>query len=335
MKIGFIGLGRMGRAMVEHLLESGIDVVVYNRSREKVDELVKEYEVRRKKYELRIDNNKKIHNSIRQLADILHNSIGNLTPSYTISEFVSKLDSPRIIWLMVPHGAPVDEMIGQLLEAGIVADDIVIDGGNSFYKDSIRRYQLLKEKRIHFLDVGTSGGLSGARYGACLMIGGEKEIYEKLIPLFQSLVGKIGAYTYFGESGAGHFVKMVHNGVEYGMLQSIGEGFEMLEKGPYKLDLYAVARNWTAGSVVRGWLMELLGKALQVDPKLDSIEGTIGGGETGEWSVKTAKELNVETPVIQSSLDTRKKSLAHPTFSGKVIAALRREFGGHEVKKNK
>lgn len=341
-KIGFIGLGRMGKAMVEHILEEGVEVVVYNRSREKVDDLLKEYEARSKKHEVGTKDNKKIHNS----KFIIHTSSGKLIPSFTISEFVSKLDSPRVIWLMVPHGVPVDEMIDQLLQAGVETDDIVIDGGNSFYKDSIRRYQLLKDKGIHFLDIGTSGGLQGAAHGACLMIGGDKSIYTKVRPLLEIIAKPKGTVTHFGPSGSGHFVKMVHNGVEYGMLQAIGEGFEILSKGmpipePFargplaktgRIDLYQVAANWNKGSVVRGWLMELLEEALQQDPHLDSIEGIVGGGETGEWTVATAKELGVKTPVIQSSLDARKESLARPAFSGKVIAALRREFGGHEVR---
>lgn len=340
MKLGFIGLGRMGREMVLHFLERGVDVVVYNRSREKTDSLVKEYTVYSIQY------------------------TGHLTASYSIKEFVSKLEKPRIIWLMVEHGKPVDEMIEQLVGnypkvsieihlrgeldrtplVKLTAGDIIIDGGNSFYKDSIRRYNFLKKKGIHFLDVGTSGGLSGARNGVCVMVGGDKEIFERLKPLFENLATKNGV-AYFGSSGAGHFVKMVHNGVEYGMLQAIGEGFEILSKGmpvtkPFArrrlakpIDLRLVAENWSHGSVVRGWLMELLERALKADPKLKGIKGVIGGGSTGEWTVKTAKELKVEVPVIKKSLEARKKSFAKPTFSGKVVAALRYQFGGHAIKK--
>jgi 6-phosphogluconate dehydrogenase len=260
---------------------------------------------------------------------------------------------------MVEHGKPVDEMIRQLVGreshlrgvidstplVKLMRGDIIIDGGNSFFKDSIRRYQELKKRGIHFLDVGTSGGLEGARHGACLMVGGEEEIFLKLKPLLEKIAVKDGV-AYFGPAGAGHFVKMVHNGVEYGMLQAIGEGFEILSKGmpnaaPFargplakkvNVYLYKVAFNWSHGSVVRGWLMELLACALKSNPRLETIEGVIGGGTTGEWTVKTAKELKVEIPVIKKSVETRKKSLAKPTFSGKVVAALRREFGGHAVK---
>ncbi len=326
----------MGREMVLRLLEQGVDVVVYNRSREKTEELKSQ-----------IPNKFKIQNS------------GKLYKAYQLDQLVKLVESPRIIWLMVEHGKPVDEMIEKLtgrfhLKGGIdttpgeklTSGDIIIDGGNSFYKDSIRRYEFLKEKGIHYLDVGTSGGLEGARNGACMMVGGDEEIYRKVEPILKLAATKNGV-AYFGPAGAGHFVKMVHNGVEYGMLQAIGEGFEMLEKGmpvtepfargtlakPVGIDLHKVAFNWIHGSVVRGWLMELLERALRSDPKLEKISGVIGGGSTGGWTVETAKELKVETPVIEKSLEARKKSFAKPSFSGKVVAALRREFGGHEVKK--
>jgi len=323
-KIGFIGLGRMGKAMVLRLLEQGVSVVAYNRTVTKVDELVQEIS----------DIKYPASSSGRQISKthIKDKKFGELIPVYSLGELVNNLKPPRIIWLMVPHGPPVDEMINKLLEAGIERGDIVIDGGNSFYKDSVRRYQQLKQKGINFLDVGTSGGLEGARYGACLMVGGDLSVYNEVRPCFEVMVGSKGNVAYFGPSGAGHFVKMVHNGVEYGMLQAIGEGFEILEKGPYKLDLRKVAFNWVHGSVVRGWLMELLEKALAKDPRLATIEGIVGGGETGSWTIEVGKELGVKTPVMEKSLEARKKSLAKPTFSGKVVAALRREFGGHEIK---
>lgn len=282
--------------MVLNLVEKGVDVVVYNRTRQKTDELTVQVQ-----------------------------------KVYQLDQLVKSLKSPRVVWIMVEHGKAVDEVITQLLDKGLEKGDILIDGGNSFYKDSVRRYKLLKNKGIHFLDIGTSGGLEGARHGACLMIGGDRTIYDKVRPCLEVLVGEKGGYAYFGPSGAGHFVKMVHNGVEYGMLQAIGEGFEILAKGPYKLDYRKIADNWNHGSVVRGWLMKLLDKALRQDPQLEHITGVIGGGSTGEWTVETAKELGVEVPVIENSLKARKKSLEKPTFSGKVVAALRREFGGHEV----
>lgn len=354
MKLGFIGLGRMGKAMVLHLLEKGVDVVVFNRSSEKTKELLEKgakshpaHDAGSSKAKLLIRTAK---GSARSLASARDDTFcnGKLAPTYNLSDFVHNLSTHRVIWLMVEHGKPVDEMINKLLEAGVTKGDIIIDGGNTFYKDSIRRYNSLKEKGIHYLDVGTSGGLEGARNGACLMVGGDLSIYNRVRPCFEAAACP-GGYAYFGPAGAGHFVKMVHNGVEYGMLQAIGEGFEMLERGmpvttPFargtlaktvKLDLHKVASNWIHGSVVRGWLMELLERALKNDPNLEKIEGVVGGGSTGEWTVATAKELKVETPVIEQSLEARKKSLDKPTFSGKVVAALRREFGGHEIKKSR
>jgi 6-phosphogluconate dehydrogenase len=316
MKIGFVGLGKMGEAMVEHLVEQNTDVVVFNRTAGKVYDLISKIRDQRSKTQIK---NKKF---------------GNLISAKSIEELVTQLESPRVIWLMVPQGKPVDEMIEKLLNAGVSKEDVIIDGGNSFYKDSQRRFAYLMTKGIDCLDIGTSGGLEGARMGACLMIGGKKEVYEKLIPLFEKLAVKDG-FSYFGESGAGHFVKMVHNGVEYGMLEAIGEGFELLQKAPYSLNLHTIATNWTKGSVVRGWLMELLERALREDPKLEKIEGVVGGGTTGRWTLSTATELEVDTPVIGVSISARENSVESPTFSGKVVATLRNQFGGHETVKKK
>jgi len=313
MQLGFVGLGRMGKAMVLHLLEEGVDVVAYNRTQQKLELLSSEIK----------NQNAKI-----KIEEI---NIGKLIAAITIEELVKKLEKPRVIWLMVPQGAPVDEMIEKLLASGVTKDDILIDGGNSFYRDSIRRYDYLLEKQVNFLDVGTSGGLEGARNGACLMVGGDETIFNRVRPYFEAM-GQAGGVGYFGPSGAGHFVKMVHNGIEYGMLQAIGEGFEILAKGPYKLDLLQVADNWNKGSVVRGWLLQLLERALISDPNLGNTLGVVGGGKTGEWMAAVAKELGVDVELLESALKARKKSLVKPTFSGKVVAALRKEFGGHEVK---
>ncbi len=310
MKLGFVGLGRMGNAMVLNLLEKGVDVVAFNRTASKINDLKSEFE-----------NSKKVES-------------GELIPAFTVEELVRQLETPRIIWLMIPQGPPVDEMIGKLLLARLVEGDMIIDGGNCFYKDSQRHYTELKAKGINYLDVGTSGGLTGARNGACLMIGGDEESYKKFEPLFKSMACEEG-YAYFGPAGAGHFVKMVHNGVEYGMLQALGEGFEVLQKGPFKLDFEKAAHNWSHGSVVRGWLTELLEKAFKSDPKLDEIEGVVGGGTTGRWTTDVAKELGVETPVMVDSIKAREQSQTKPTFAGKVVAALRNQFGGHELKKVK
>lgn len=326
MQLGFIGLGKMGREMVLNLIEQGVEVVVYNRTREKIDELVSS--IKYKESGIKKNDKKEILDT-KYL--ILNSSL--ITPAYSLTELLEKLQKPRVIWLMVPHGNPVDEMIDNLLKSGLAPYDIVIDGGNSFYKDSIRRYQFLKKKNIHFLDIGTSGGLKGAREGACLMVGGDENIYKKVQPLLD-LIATEGGVGYFGTSGAGHFVKMVHNGVEYGMLQAIGEGFEIMSKGPFKLELEKVAGNWTKGSVVRGWLMDLLTQALKENKNLERIDGKIGGGETGEWTVKTAKEFQAIIPVIRSSVEYRKKTLVSPTIAGKIIALIRNQFGGHAVTRN-
>lgn len=313
MRVGFIGLGRMGANMVLHMIEEGVDVVAYNRSKEKTQELVEE------SAKLKVQDAK--------------GENGELTDVYSIKDLISQLPSPKIVWIMVPAGTPVDAVIEELINSGISERDIIIDGGNSFYKDTERRYKALTEKKIHYLGVGTSGGLDGARNGACLMIGGERQVYESLVPLFNALIGSIGMQTYFGEGGAGHFVKMVHNGIEYGMLQSIGEGFDLLHQSPYKLDLHAVSANWTKGSVVRGWLVELLEKYLEKDPNITQSDGMVGGGETGNWTLETAKEFGISMPALTASVEFRNYSQNNPSFTGKVIAAIRWMFGRHPMKK--
>ena len=306
MKLGFIGLGKMGKAIVEHLLEQGVTVVLYNRTRERTDEFASEF--RNQNSEIR--------------------KYGELILSYTYKEFTEKLEFPRVIWIMVEQGKAVDEVIDNLIVSGIKSEDIVIDGGNSFYKDTIRRFNRLKMSGINYLDAGTSGGIEGARKGACLMVGGDKAVFDSVKPILEKIAIS-GGLTYFGPTGAGHFVKMVHNGVEYGMLQALGEGFEILSRKINKVDLLEVAQNWSRGSVVRGWLIELLAKALAKDPTLKEFSGAVGGGATGEWTIDTASELMVEAPVITASLEARKKSKVKPTFAGKIVSALRREFGGH------
>lgn len=296
MKLGFIGLGRMGFNIVLNLHDKKIKVVAYNRSPEPVRKI--------KKYGVKV--------------------------AFSISELIKKLPKQKIIWIMVTAGKPVDAVIKELVPY-LKKGDIVIDGGNSFYKDSIRRYKFLKNKKIHFVDIGTSGGLKGARHGACLTIGGDRNIFTKIEWLCKAVSAKKG-YAYAGSAGAGHFVKMVHNGIEYALLQAYGEGFELLFKGPYKnLDLRKVAETWRNGSVIRSWLVELAEESFRKDAKLSKIEGIVGGGETGEWTVKTAKEFNVDVGTIKLALHERKKSRKKPRFAGKVVAALRNEFGGHEV----
>ncbi|MDP3766261.1 MAG: decarboxylating 6-phosphogluconate dehydrogenase [Nanoarchaeota archaeon] len=300
MKIGFIGLGRMGFNIVLNLHSKKIPVVAYNRSPEPVKHI--------KKYGVDV--------------------------AFSIKELINKLSKQKIIWLMVTAGKPVDAVIKDILPY-LKKNDIIIDGGNSFYKDSIRRYQFLKNKKIHFVDIGTSGGLKGARHGACLTVGGDKKIFKKIEWLCKAVSAKNG-YAYVGSAGSGHFVKMVHNGIEYALLQAYGDGFELLFKGPYKnLDLQKISETWQNGSVIRSWLIELAADAFKKGSKLSKIEGIVGGGETGQWAVSTAKDFGVPAESIKLALKLRKQSKKHPTFSGKVVATLRNEFGGHEVVRNR
>ena len=300
MKIGFIGLGRMGFNIVLNLKDHKINVVAYNRSPEPVNE------IKKKKVEV----------------------------AYSVRELIGKLPKQKIIWVMVTAGKPVDDVIEEILPH-LSKDDIVIDGGNSFYKDSVRRCNYLNSKGINFLDIGTSGGLSGARYGACLTIGGDKNIFRKVEKICKAVSVKDG-YAFVGPAGAGHFVKMVHNGIEYALLQAYGEGFELLMNGPYKnLDFEKISKTWKNGSIIRSYLVGLAEQAFKKDSKLNKIEGVVGGGETGEWAANTANEFNVDAGAINHALEERKKSKSNPRFAGKVVAALRNEFGGHEVVKKK
>ena len=232
---------------------------------------------------------------------------------------------------MVPSGVPVDENISALA-AGMNKNDIIIDGGNSFYKDSQSRANKMAEKGIHYLDCGTSGGVWGLKEGYSLMTGGNKEAAEYVYPIYKTLAPE-GGYSYCGESGAGHFVKMVHNGIEYGMMQSYAEGFEILEKSKFNLDITAIASGWRYGSVVRSWLLELAVLAFQNDPNLEHIKGYVDDSGEGRWTVEAAMELDVPAHVITASLFNRFQSRQEDSFAMKVLAALRNEFGGHAVKK--
>ncbi len=249
----------------------------------------------------------------------------------SIEALIQKFTGRKIIWLMVPSGKIVDDTIDQLVLL-LNKGDIIIDGGNSHYKDSVTRFNALAQKGIDFLDCGTSGGVSGALEGVCTMIGGKKEVFDYCEPVFKAIAVPDG-YLYCGESGSGHFVKMVHNGVEYGMMQSIAEGFDVMNASEYKLDFAAVAKLWNNGSVIRSWLMELTQNAFTKDAKLDAIKGIMHSSGEGKWTLETALDLGIATPVIAMSLMMRYRSLQEDTFSGKVVAALRNEFGGHAVEK--
>lgn len=287
----------MGSNMVRRLLGAGHEVVVFDRSEEVIETMA---------------------------------SLGAI-PSLSLNEMVSKLEGRRVIWLMVPSGSPVDDTLDQLLPQ-LNSNDIIIDGGNSNYKQTIARSGKAAERGVYLLDCGTSGGVWGLENGYSLMSGGNREASEYAFPLFSSLAPE-GGYTYCGESGSGHFVKMVHNGIEYGMMQSFAEGFEIMEKSPFNLDLTSIASGWRYGSVVKSWLLELIVLALQEDPKLDLIKDYVEDSGEGRWTVETAIELDVPAHVISAALYTRFASRQSESFAMKLLAALRNQFGGHAVQK--
>ena len=297
MELGIIGLGRMGANMTERLLQGGHRLITYDRSPEAIQRCVDK------------------------------GALG----AHSLADFVKQLSLPRVIWMMVPSGEPVDLTIEQLLP-NLSKDDIIIDGGNSYYKDSIRRAEKLKQLGIHFVDVGTSGGIWGLQEGYCLMIGGEKATVDQLEPIFKTLAPANG-FAHVGASGAGHFVKMVHNGIEYGMLQAYGEGFEMLKASQFDLELAKISHLWNQGSVVRSWLLELAENAFQKDPQLSSIKGYVEDSGEGRWAVLEAVEREIPASILTLSLFARYASRQEDSFSAKVIAALRNEFGGHAVRK--
>ena len=296
MQVGFVGLGKMGGNMVERLLGDSHRVVVYNRTAGKIQDAVKK----------------------------------GASGSGSLQEMVSKLQSPKVVWLMVPSGEPVDQNIADLIPL-LGEGDIVVDGGNSYYKDTLRRHAALMVKGTNFLDCGTSGGIWGLKVGYCLMIGGEEEAFAAVEPIFKTLAPPDG-YLHCGQSGAGHLVKMIHNGIEYGMMQALAEGFNILEASPYNLDLQKISHLWNQGSVVRSWLLELAELAFQKDPKLEKLEPFVSDSGEGRWTVLESIERDVPAPVITLSLQARLASRDKNSFAHRMLAALRNEFGGHAVK---
>ncbi|RMD72558.1 MAG: decarboxylating 6-phosphogluconate dehydrogenase [Bacteroidetes bacterium] len=249
----------------------------------------------------------------------------------SLSALPMALPAPRVIWMMVPAGKPVDDAIEALLPA-LEPGDVLIDGGNSRYTDTLRRAQRLEDRGIHYLDCGTSGGVEGARHGACTMVGGPEEAWAVCRPLFEA-ISVPGGTLYCGPSGSGHYVKMVHNGIEYGMMQAIAEGFELMHEGPYTLDLAAIARLWNHGSVIRSWLIELTARALEPDAELGALRDVVRASGEGQWTVEEALRQGVPTPVIALSLMMRQRSQQQESYAGKLLAALRNQFGGHSVVK--
>ena len=297
MKLGFVGLGRMGGNMVRRLLADGHEIVAWARSAESVQEAVSE------------------------------GAIG----ATSLEDVAARLSSPRVVWLMIPAGQPVEQSIATLRPL-LSARDVIVDGGNSRFSDSARRAAELEKDRIGFLDAGTSGGIWGRKNGYCLMVGGRSDHFRTVEPVFQTLAPPDG-YAHVGAPGSGHFTKMVHNAIEYAMLQGYGEGFEMLQASGYDLDLPQVARLWTHASVVRSWLLDLLVLALEDDPKLATIKGFVQDSGEGRWTLQEAIERAVPMPALADALFARFSSRQSESFSAKVIAALRSQFGGHAVSK--
>jgi len=298
MHIGMVGLGKMGMNMTRRLLNGGHKVTAFARTASTVNEAV---------------------------------SFGAL-PSKSLKELASTLPCPRVVWLMVPSGAATDEAVEGLMPH-LSKGDILVDGGNTYYKDDLRRSESLKSRGIRHVDSGTSGGIWGLEKGYCLMVGGEKSDYEYLEPLFKTLAGQ-GGLLYCGPSGAGHFIKMIHNGIEYGLMEAYAEGFEIIKASPYadEVKMSSIAGLWMNGSVVRSWLLELMELAFKKDENLSKIRGYVEDSGEGRWTVKEAVDLGVSAPVITASLQRRFRSRQEDSFGERILAALRAEFGGHAVK---
>jgi 6-phosphogluconate dehydrogenase len=296
MDLGFIGLGRMGANMVRRLLLDKHHVIAYNRTAEKTQEIMTE----------------------------------GADGAFTLAELVGKLQKPRAIWVMVPSGDATEAMIDELVKL-LEPGDTIVDGGNSNFHDSVRRHAKVGEHGINFIDAGVSGGVWGLKIGYCLMVGGEPEPVKRLEPIFRSLAPENG-YLHAGGPGAGHYVKMIHNGIEYGLMQAYAEGFEILHASDYKLDLAAIADLWMHGSVVRSWLLELAVSAFSADQDFIHLKGWVADSGEGRWTVQEAIDRDVPAPVITLSLLNRFRSRQDDSYQGKVLAALRNEFGGHAVK---
>jgi 6-phosphogluconate dehydrogenase len=297
MRIGFIGLGRMGSNMVRRLLRDGHEIVAYNRTPEKTKEIAGE----------------------------------GATPAFTIAELVERLAPPRTAWIMVPAGDATEAQISELLHH-LEPGDTIVDGGNTNFHDDVRRHAMLAEHGIRYVDAGVSGGIWGLANGFCLMVGGEPEAVTPLEPIFRSLAPADG-YLHVGGPGAGHYVKMIHNGIEYGLMQAYAEGFEILHASDYRLDFAAIADLWNHGSVVRSWLLELAALAFRANGQdLVHLKGWVADSGEGRWTVQEAIDHDVPAPVITLALQSRFRSRQDDSYAAKVLAALRNQFGGHVVK---
>ena len=300
MELGMIGLGRMGGNIARRLLRGGHRVVVYNRSPDKTLEVAKE----------------------------------GAEGAFSLGELVDKLTPPRAVWSMMPAGDVTESTIESLIPL-LSAGDVVIDGANSNYKDTMRRATRVREHSLHFVDVGTSGGIWGLTEGYCLMVGGDPDAVQRLRPIFETLApAPDRGWGHVGPTGAGHFVKMVHNGIEYGLMQAYGEGLEILQaKKEFDLDLHQIAEMWRYGSVVRSWLLDLTATALKEDQNLDKVKGWVADSGEGRWTVAEAIDLDVPAPVLTLALLMRLVSRQDESYAAKVLAVMREQFGGHAVKR--
>jgi 6-phosphogluconate dehydrogenase len=297
MELGFVGLGRMGMNMVTRLQRDRHRVVAFDRSADKVREAEG------------------------------HGAVG----AKTLADLVAQLAPPRAVWVMVPAGPPTEETIATLSKL-LGRDDVIVDGGNSNFHDDARRAAELQPLGLHYVDAGTSGGIWGLKVGYCLMIGGEEPVFRRLEPIFRTLAPEHG-YAYMGSHGAGHYVKMVHNGIEYGLMQAYAEGFELMHKSPFNLDLPRIAQLWQQGSVVRSWLLELAAIALEQDPRLEKIKGYVEDSGEGRWTLQDAIDHDVPAWTIAASLFVRFRSRDSDPFADRMLAALRNAFGGHAIRK--
>jgi 6-phosphogluconate dehydrogenase len=296
MRIGFVGLGRMGANMVRRLVRDGHEVVAFNRTPEKTREIMTE----------------------------------GAEGSFSLTELVAMLPAPRAVWVMVPAGDATEAMVDELMRL-LEPGDTIIDGGNTNFHDDVRRHARVAEKGLRYVDAGTSGGIWGLQVGYCLMVGGDRDAVEPLEPVFRTLAPPDG-YAHVGGPGAGHYVKMVHNGIEYGLMQAYAEGFEIMHASDYDLDLRQISGIWRYGSVVRSWLLDLLYDALDKNPEFEGIKGWVADSGEGRWTVQEAIDRDVPAPVITLSLQARFRSRQDESYGGKVLAALRNEFGGHAVR---
>jgi 6-phosphogluconate dehydrogenase len=297
MEIGFVGLGKMGLNMVTRLQRAGHQVTAYDRSEEALK----------------------------------HATAAGCIGASSPADLVQRLKAPRAVWIMVPSGAPTEETV-QAVAALLAPGDVIIDGGNTRYLDDVRRSKQLAAKNLRYIDAGTSGGIWGLQNGYCLMIGGDKEAVDRLAPVFETLAPPKG-WAHVGAAGAGHYVKMVHNGIEYSLMQGYAEGFELMSKSEYRLDLARIADLWMQGSVVRSWLLELAVGALKQDPRLEHLKGYVQDSGEGRWMIADALEKDVPVPTLTAALFTRFRSREAESFAEKMLAALRNAFGGHAIKR--